>query len=161
MNWYALLADSVIGLHFLYISIVLFGQLAIMVGWPMRWKWIRNPWFRGIHLTMIAIVAFEAGMQYECPLTTLEYSLRVQAGQLPPNFRDLDEYKFEDLSFIGRYLQDLLFCRGINDILTWCYYAFASVVLVTLFLVPPRFRRAPMVNSAAPPTSTPLASHRP
>jgi hypothetical protein len=141
MNPSAVLADLVIGLHVLYIAIVFFGQLAVMIGWPLGWHWIRNPWFRVIHLSMIVIVAVEAAVQFECPLTTLEYWLRVQAGQLPANFRELDDYQFQDLSFIGRHLQDLLFCRGITEILTWCYYGFAAMVVATWVLVPPRFRR--------------------
>jgi hypothetical protein len=117
---YAMLADALIVLHVAYIAVVVFGQLGIVIGWPLGWSWIRNPWFRGIHLSMIAIVAFEAAVQYECPLTTWEHELRVLAGQLPENYREVGG-QAQDLSFIGGYLQSVLFYQGITDILTWCY----------------------------------------
>lgn len=150
VNFYSILADLTIVLHVAYIAIVIGGQLAIMVGWPLKWNWIRNPWFRGIHLTMILIVAVEAFVEFECPLTTLEYALRVDAGQLPPNFRELEEYQIQDMSFIGRNLQAILFCRGITDILTWCYYGFAALVAATLILVPPRFRPSDVAAKGDP-----------
>jgi len=148
MNTYAVLADCVIGLHVLYIVFVLLGQLAVMVGWPLGWCWIRNPWFRIIHLAMIAIVAVEASVEFECPLTTLEYWLRVRAGQIGDDFRVANGE--QELSFIGRYLQSLLFYEGITDILTWCYYGFAAMVVATLFLVPPRFRRQAIASAPTP-----------
>src|SRR5450755_163295 len=79
---YALLADCLVVIHLAYISFVIFGQLAIMVGWPLGWRWIRNPWFRITHLIMILIVALEAVVQFKCPLTTWEENLRVAAGQM-------------------------------------------------------------------------------
>jgi hypothetical protein len=106
---------------------------------------------------MIAIVAIEAAVEYECPLTTWEHELRVLAGQLPENYREVGGAA-KDLSFIGGYLQRILFYQGITDILTWCYYGFAALVLTTLFLVPPRFRRRATSNatpSPEAPTTTP------
>jgi len=146
MNVYTVTADLVIGLHLLYIGIVIFGQLAVMVGWPLGWNWIRNPWFRVLHLTMIVIVAVEAAVECECPLTTLEYWLRAQGGQLDGEVR---------VSFIGRYMQQILFHQGITDILTWSYYGFALLVLTTWLLVPPRYRRrqpTPTLDEPAPST---------
>jgi len=52
-----------------YISYVVLGQLAILVGIVRRWQWIRNPWFRWTHLLMILVVAWEAVQGITCPLT--------------------------------------------------------------------------------------------
>src|SRR5437764_14821538 len=103
MNGYAILADAIVAAHVAYVSFVILGQLAILIGWPLGWKWIRNPWFRMIHLLMILIVVVESlpFVKYECPLTTWEYELRVEAGQLAANYRE-EAGEFKDISFIGR-----------------------------------------------------------
>ena len=82
MNTYEILADATVAVHLAYMSYIVFGQLLIMIGWPLRWGWIRNPWFRLSHLAMILIVAFEAIMGWRCPLTDLEEHLREQSGQV-------------------------------------------------------------------------------
>ena len=80
---YGILAELIVAIHLVYIGIVVFGLAAIVLGIALRWQWIRNPWFRGIHLAMIMIVAFEATMGIECPLTTWEGELRELAGEHP------------------------------------------------------------------------------
>ena len=55
---YGLLADLVVIVHFAYVGFVVIGQLLILIGIVLRWQWIRNPWFRLIHLAMILIVAW-------------------------------------------------------------------------------------------------------
>jgi hypothetical protein len=147
MNFYALCADALVAVHFGYVSYVIFGQLAIVIGWPLRWRWIRNPWFRISHVTMIVVVAVEAYYDFECPLTTWEYVLRVEAGQLRPDFRDVPGWDINDMSFIGRNLRGLMFFEDSN-VLTYSYYGFAGLVLTTLILAPPRFRR-PAAPAAA------------
>ena len=74
------LANCVVVIHLAYMGYVIFGQLAIMIGWVLRWQWIRNPWFRISHLIMILIVAFEAIVEFKCPLTTWEENLRGSGG---------------------------------------------------------------------------------
>ena len=137
MNGYAFLADAIVTIHFVYIAFVILGQLAILIGWACGWGWIRNPWFRMIHLTMILIVVVESCVNYQCPLTTWEYDLRIAAGQVQPNF------ELKDVSFIGRNLNAIITFENTDGWLDWCYYAFGSVVLLTLLLVRPRFRRQP------------------
>jgi hypothetical protein len=151
VNVYAFCADAISALHLGYIAYVIFGQLAILIGWPLRWRWIRNPWFRTSHVAMIATVAVEAYYNFECPLTTWELNLRVWAGQLPENFRNMGgQWELEDMSFIGRIVRDAFFFDSSWDnVITNSYYGFAGLVLATLVLVPPRFRRP--ARLAAPP----------
>ena len=148
MSWYVILADAIVAVHFAYVAFVVLGQLAILIGWPLGWGWIRNPWFRIIHLIMILIVVFESlpGVEYECPLTTWEYALRMKAGQ--PNANEG--------SFIGGFLNSIMFYENDGKYLETIYCAFGVMVLVTLFLCRPRFRRpvaAP--REQPPPTSEP------
>lgn len=69
-------ANLIVAVHLAYVSYVVFGLLVILVGMALKWQWIRNPWFRITHVTMILIVAFEAVVEFECPLTTWERNLR-------------------------------------------------------------------------------------
>jgi hypothetical protein len=76
--------------------------------------------------------------------------LRVQAGQLRPDFRakELQEnpdWEIEDMSFVARHVRGIMiFDWSWGPILKIGYYTFAGVVVATLFLVPPRLRTAVM-----------------
>src|SRR2546429_3650055 len=91
--FYGYLADVVVAAHAGYVAFVILGQLLILVGWVLGWKWIRNFWFRLLHLLAIAIVAIESVATIMCPLTTLESYLRERAGQ-----------EVSEASFMGRCL---------------------------------------------------------
>jgi hypothetical protein len=127
---YAFLADLIVAFHTAYISFVLVGLAAILVGAFLKWKWIRNPWFRWTHLIAIAIVALEAIVGMTCPLTDWEHNLRDLAGQ-----------QHTDMSFIGGLLHNLIFIEASQWVLNLIYIGFALVVALTLLLVPPRGRR--------------------
>src|SRR5262249_21746997 len=112
--WYGYLADVIVALHVAYVGFILFGQLAIMIGAALKWRWIRNPWFRIGHLTAIVIVAAEALLGIACPLTVWEDELRVLAGQ------DVSEG-----TFIGRCLHNILFYEWAPWVFTTIYVSFA------------------------------------
>ena len=150
MNRYSLLADAIAAIHLVYVSYVVLGQLVIMIGWPLGWRAIRNPWFRISHLIMILIVAVEAMVEFECPLTTWEHQLRVQAGQLDAN--SIEE------GFVARLVHQIMFFDPKwGDVLTYSYYAVAGIVLATAFLVPPRFRKRPAGAAPIPSAPAPMA----
>lgn len=141
VNIYAFLADAISAVHLVYVSFVVFGQLVIMIGWPLGWRWIRNPWFRMLHLAMILVVAVEAVVDYECPLTTWEFELRRLAE--PELLEHVQPADLQDRSFVGRLVGSLMFFdEKWGDVLTYSYYVVAGIVLATLFLVPPRFRKS-------------------
>ena len=99
---YGYLADLMVFVHLMYVSYVLVGQLAIIVASAFRWEWGRNRWFRLTHLLAIAIVALEAVMGWQCPLTKWEYQLRELAGQ-----------KFDGSeTFMGRIVHQVMFPTG-------------------------------------------------
>lgn len=129
--WYGFLADLIIAIHVAYVGYVLVGQAIILVGAALRWRWVRNPWFRLTHLAAILIVAFEAIWGITCPLTTWENQLRAAGGG-----------EVAQGTFIGRFLDSVLFYDVAPSILNWAYIGFALLVLGTLILVPPRRRRA-------------------
>ena len=81
MLWARVLADLIVVFHACYVSFVVFGLAAILAGIVFRWGWVRNFWFRAIHLVMIAIVVGESLAGVPCPLTVWEQQLRKRAGE--------------------------------------------------------------------------------
>ena len=77
----ATLADIVLVLHALVVVFNVGGLAAIWIGAALDWRWIRNFWFRVIHLGSMGVVAAGSLLGMICPLTVLEDALR-QAG--PP-----------------------------------------------------------------------------
>lgn len=154
MNLYGFLADVLVAVHLAYMGYIVFGQVLILVGWPLGWGWIRNRWFRLSHLAMIAIVAVEAIMGWRCPLTTWEEQLREAGGQVvQEKWEDGNLYagEVEGITFTGRVLRQLQFagdlCPGnVNTI----YYIAAGIVIATLILVPPRLRKHRPAATPAP-----------
>lgn len=126
---YRLLADLTVIIHFAYVMFVILGLFAILAGWALRWNWIRNRWFRGIHLLMIGVVVLESWAGITCPLTTWEHQLRQRAGQ--------ETYQGD---FIATWVHDALFFDAEPWVFTVCYSLFGGLVLATLFFVPPRWR---------------------
>lgn len=124
---YRLAADAVVVAHLGYVLIVIFGLLLVFVGRLLNWQWIRNSWFRTIHLSMIVIVVVESLLSITCPLTTLESYLRRQGGE-----------NVEDGTFIGRLAHNLLFCDITAETFVWIYSGFGALVLLSWILVPPR-----------------------
>lgn len=125
-----LLADLVLLVHALFVAFVVGGQLAVLAGWIRGWAWVRNPWFRGIHLAVIIYIVVQTWFGQLCPLTVWEAELRQAAGQV-----------HYDQSFIGYWLGELLFLE-----LPWwafnvIYTAFGTLVVVSWVHFPPRWRK--------------------
>jgi Protein of Unknown function (DUF2784) len=148
--FFSILADLVQASHLGFLAFTLLGQLLIFVGVLRKWQWVRNPWFRCIHLGCIVFVALEYAVHMKCPLTTLEELLRDWGG----------EASNSDASFIAQLMDKLLFYPDL-DWDHWAfgvgYAAFALLVLATFVLAPPRFRRKEPVpgNDATPTAAAP------
>jgi hypothetical protein len=118
-----LLADFLLVLHFSIAAFIVAGLILTWIGASARWRWVRNPWFRYAHLAAIAFVAAEALLGIACPLTVWEDALR---GGARPG------------TFIGRWVQRLLYYDAPGWVFTAAYAAWAAATLLTLKLVPPR-----------------------
>jgi hypothetical protein len=118
-------ADALLVLHFAIVLFIVGGLILTWAGVALGWGWIRNPWFRYLHLGAIAFVAAEALLGIACPLTIWEDMLRggVRAE-----------------SFVGRWVERLLYYRAPEWVFTAAYVAWTAATLVTLGLVPPRRR---------------------
>ncbi|MGH7778583.1 MAG: DUF2784 domain-containing protein [Candidatus Binataceae bacterium] len=123
----AALADIVVAIHAAYVAFVVFGFVAIIAGGALGWRWVRNFWLRLAHLLAIAIVLAESLAGISCPLTTLENLLRARADQsVYPG------------SFIGYWLDRMIFYTAPGWVFLVLYAGFTLVVVLTFWLVPPR-----------------------
>lgn len=123
----AILADLVVALHIAYVAFVVLGLAAILIGAAAGWRWVRNLWFRAAHLAAIALVLFESLAGVACPLTTIENSLRIRAGQ--------SAYA---ANFLGYWLDRLIFYHAPEWVFIALYAIFTLAVALTFWLVPPR-----------------------
>lgn len=128
-------ANVIVAIHLGYMLYVVVGMAVILLGILLGWQWIRNPWFRMSHMAMILIVAFEAMIDFECPLTTWEHALRGGDG--------------ESETFIGSCLRFIMFPDVPEQYLSMIYYLFTLVVVASFLAAPPRFRRKPMADAAS------------
>jgi hypothetical protein len=127
MDRYAAAADAVLVIHALFVVFVVFGLLLVIAGAWRGWSWVRNPWFRLAHLAAIAVVVLQSWAGAVCPLTTWENALRARAGE--------GGYGG---SFIAHWLEYLLYYQAPPWVFAACYTAFAALVLICWFRVPPR-----------------------
>jgi polyferredoxin len=118
-----LLADGLLVVHFAIAAFISGGLILVWIGAALGWGWVRNPWFRYLHLAAIGFVAAEALLGMACPLTVWEDLLR--GGT-------------RSESFIGRWLQRLLFYQAPEWVFAAVYVAWAAASAATLALVPPR-----------------------
>jgi len=129
--FYRLLADLVVTVHCAYVAFVILGLALTLIGAALHWRWVRNFWFRVMHLAMIGFVVAEAWYGVVCPLTTWENELRELAGQAAYSG-----------GFVANVLHDALFFEANPWVFTLCYSLFGVTVLATFLLVPPRRPRA-------------------
>lgn len=126
---YLLTADAVLILHALFVVFVVLGLVLIYVGLWRSWSWVRNYWFRVIHLGGIGFVVLEAWFGVICPLTIWEMQLREKAGAATYSG-----------SFIQHWLQAILFYEAPGWVFTLVYTLFGGLVLASWFIVRPRPR---------------------
>jgi hypothetical protein len=124
------LADFILATHALFVAFVILGLFAILFGGYRRWGWIRNWWFRVIHLLAIGFVVAESWLGLVCPLTEWESRLRVAAGGSA----------YAD-SFIQHWLHEILFYDFPPWVFTVAYTVFGILVLIAWLRVPPAHKR--------------------
>lgn len=130
MDALSLLVKAVVLFHGLYAAFIVIGLVLILVGAVRGWGWVRNFWFRAIHLAMIAVVVIEGLCGIDCPLTVLESHLRETAG------RAVGEEPFLD-----RMVHQVLFLPVPPSVILALQYAFGAAVAATLLIVPPKWPR--------------------
>lgn len=118
-----MMADVLLVVHFLIAAFIVGGLLLVWIGAALGWRWVRNPWFRYLHLGAIAFVAAEALLGVMCPLTVWEDMLR---GGIRAD------------SFVGRWVRHFLYYQAPEWVFTAVYLAWTAATLLTLRWVAPR-----------------------
>jgi hypothetical protein len=124
------MADALLVIHFLVAAFIVGALPLVWLGAGLRWRWVRNPWFRHLHLAAIVLVAAEALLGVACPLTVWEDMLR---GGVRPE------------TFVGRWLYRLLYYQAPEWVFAAAYAAWALATLLTL-----RWVRPTRLNREAP-----------
>ncbi|MCK5196697.1 MAG: DUF2784 domain-containing protein [Spirochaetales bacterium] len=132
-----LAADLIVFFHLLYVLFTVGGEILVLFGGAIGWQWVRNRVFRIIHLLASFFVAVEALIGAMCPLTTIEYILRRRAGQTVDN----------EISFVGRLIRSIIFYDFPAVFFTLLYVGFASLVIITFFLIKPKKRSKKSSNA--------------
>ena len=122
---YEFAADAILVVHFAFVLFVVGGLVLTWAGALLQWGWIRNVWFRAAHVAAICYVAAEGLLGVMCPLTVWEDALRGRTSEV---------------GFVARWVRSVLFYDLPEWVFTMAYVSFAAVVLLTLWLVPPRRR---------------------
>lgn len=120
------LANAVLITH---VGVVLFiiGALVLtLIGVACKWEWVKNFWFRAVHLAGIGYIAMQAWLGVVCPLTTLELWLRGRAGQA-----------VYEGDFIAHWLRQLMFYEAPPWVFIAAYSAFGLLVALAWVLAPP------------------------
>lgn len=124
---YRLAADALLFAHVSFVGFVVLGLLLVLVGGLRSWQWVRNPWFRILHLIAIGVVVLQAWLGRICPLTTWEMALREKAGDA-----------VYAGSFISHWLETLLYYRAPAWVFIALYSVFGLLVVASWFWVRPR-----------------------
>jgi len=124
---YSHFADLVLLIHFAIVLFVVGGLLLIVLGNFLCWSWVNHWWFRAMHLLAISVVVLESWLGIECPLTTLENWLRLQAGQ--------GVYQG---SFIQHWVHGVMFYQAPGWVFALAYTLFGLAVVAAWWRWPPQ-----------------------
>ena len=128
-----LLADIILIVHAGFIFFVVGGFLVTLLGAAMGWSWVRNRWFRTIHLGCIVLVVVQQWLRAPCPLTVWANELRHAAGQ----------EGYGDTGFIAYWLHPLIFFDFPRITFDLLYASFGLLVILSFWLAPVRWRKVP------------------
>lgn len=124
---YSHFADLVLLIHFAIVLFVVGGLLLIVLGNFLRWSWVNHWLFRAMHLLAISVVVLESWLGIECPLTTLENWLRLQARQ--------GVYQG---SFIQHWVHGVMFYQAPGWVFALAYTLFGLAVVAAWWRWPPQ-----------------------
>jgi len=117
-----MLADIILVIHFLYVVFIVGGFVLIWTGKLFQWRWVRNLWFRIIHVAAMALVVAESMVGIMCPLTIWEDQVR--GGST-----------YEGV-FIAHWIHKIMFYELSTTIFAIIYIVFLLVIILTFIFVP-------------------------
>ena len=126
---YLLLADVVLIIHLAFVGFVVLGFATIWIGYFLRWSFVRNFYFRLVHLSAMGIVVAETLIGFNCPLTTWETQLRFLAGE---------GGRYEG-SFMQHWFHRILYYDISAEVFSVIYTLFFLFILTTFLVVKPKW----------------------
>lgn len=124
---YLLAADTILFLHALIVAFIVLGLLLVFLGGYRNWSWVRNFWFRLLHLGAVGFVVLQSWLGEICPLTVWEMEFRIKAGEATYTG-----------SFIAHWIENLLYYQASDWVFVLVYSLFGLLVVASWFLVAPR-----------------------
>jgi hypothetical protein len=114
----------------LFIVFVVGGQVCILIGGFLGWRWVRKLGFRIAHLLAIGVVVVESWVGMICPLTIWENTLRRMGGEMTYTG-----------TFVSHWVGRAIYFNVPEWVFTIVHTLFGIVVLASWFLVRPTRRR--------------------
>ena len=127
MKLFLFAADLLLFIHLIFVAFIVLGLFLIFLGKLLRWSWVRNPWFRIVHLLAIGIVTVQSWLGVICPLTIWEMALRERAGDVVYTG-----------SFIAHWLELILYYQAPQWVFITCYTVFGAIAIASWLWVRPR-----------------------
>jgi hypothetical protein len=121
-------ADVILVLHAIVVLFNVGAVPVIWVGYFRGWAFVRNFYFRIVHLLLMGVVAAESVFGIMCPLTIWEDVLRTSngTGQVHEN------------GLIAHWLHQLIFYDFPAWVFTFAYLLFFLLVVLTFYFVRPQ-----------------------
>lgn len=126
-SFYLLAADVILFLHVFVVVFNVLGLILILLGYILKWSWVRNPWFRVVHIVVIGFVIIQSWVGVVCPFTNLEMALRSKAGETVYSG-----------TFISHWLESILYYQASPWVFVFIYTVFGAFVIASWFIVRPR-----------------------
>ncbi|NQX88995.1 MAG: DUF2784 domain-containing protein [Halioglobus sp.] len=124
---YLIAADALLFVHALIVAFVVLGLLLVFVGGLRGWAWIRNFWFRLLHLTVVVFVVLQTWAGEICPFTEWEMAYRTKAGET-----------IYAGSFVAHWVESLLYYQAPGWVFVVIYTLFGCLVIASWLLFAPR-----------------------
>ena len=71
-----LFSEIILLLHLLIFLFITLSFILIPIGYFQKWEWVKNKYYRSIHLILMGIISIETILGFMCPLTILENYFR-------------------------------------------------------------------------------------
>lgn len=123
----ALWANIILFIHLLFVLGIIVPIPLIILGNLFKWQFVRNPWFRNIHLALVGYLILQTVIRIACPLTVWEQELRTLAGQ--------QSYTG---SFFAYWADRLLYYNFPPWVFHIIYFCVAVLIVALYFIVPPQ-----------------------
>ena len=72
----SLFSEIVLLFHFCIFLFIILSFFLIPFGYYQKWEWVKNKYYRLIHIVLMGIIFIETILGFMCPLTVLENFLR-------------------------------------------------------------------------------------